>query len=110
MAICAVYEAAGFTGGQADRAAAAVFTYVLGNAAGAAATSSLTRKLSGGHATAEEQFHDAMTKAQEIAMGYPRLRARLGISAAGDYAAAPDDTFEFGLQALLYGLAQRITA
>ena len=36
----AVYEAGGFTGADADRAAAAVFTYVLGNAAGVAATAS----------------------------------------------------------------------
>ncbi|MFD9501297.1 TetR/AcrR family transcriptional regulator C-terminal domain-containing protein [Streptomyces sp. NPDC060035] len=105
----AVYEAAGFTGPQADRAAAAVFTYVLGNAAGAAATASLTRKLDGDDAGAEEQFRDAMAKAREIAMRYPRLRTRLETPAAADYAASPDRTFEFGLQALLDGLEQQAT-
>jgi AcrR family transcriptional regulator len=104
----AVYEAAGFTGAQADRAASAVFTYALGNAAGAAATASLTRKLTRDDTTAEEQFQDAMAKAQEIAMRYPRLRARLETPAAADYAAAPDDAFEFGLQALLDGLEQQV--
>ena len=37
----ALYEAAGFTGAQADRAMATVFTYVLGNALGPAAAASL---------------------------------------------------------------------
>lgn len=106
----AVYEAAGFTGAQADQAAAAVFTYVLGNAAGAAATASLTRKLTRDDTTAEEQFQDAMAKAQEIAMRYPRLRARLETPAAADYAAGPDNAFEFGLHALLDGLVQQIAA
>ncbi|WP_238441848.1 TetR/AcrR family transcriptional regulator C-terminal domain-containing protein [Streptomyces pratensis] len=91
-------------------AAAAVFTYVLGNAAGAAAASSLTRRLDESHSGAEEQLNDAMAEAREIAMRHPRLRARLGTSAASAYTAAPDDTFEFGLQALLDGLARRATA
>ena len=104
----AVYEAAGFTGTAADQAAAAVFTYVLGNAAGIAATASLTRRLTRGGAAAEEQLHAAMTNAQRIAMDYPRLRARLGTPAATDYAAASDQAFEFGLQALLDGLAQQL--
>ncbi|MEV6591706.1 TetR/AcrR family transcriptional regulator C-terminal domain-containing protein [Streptomyces acidicola] len=106
----AVYEAAGFTGAQADQAAATVFTYVLGNAAGVAATASLARKRNEDHTTAEEQFQEAMTKAREIAMCYPRLRARLETHAATEYAAAPDKTFEFGLHALLDGLEQELAA
>jgi hypothetical protein len=43
-----------------------------------------------------------MTKAREIARRYPRLRARLDSASAG-YAAAPIDTFEFGLRAQLVG-------
>ncbi|GLX00534.1 TetR/AcrR family transcriptional regulator C-terminal domain-containing protein [Microtetraspora sp. NBRC 16547] len=104
----AVYEAAGFTADQADQAAAAVFTYVLGNAAGAAATASLTRRLNQDGATAEKQLQDAMAKAQAIAMHYPRLRARLETPAATDYAASPDKTFELGLQALLDGLERQL--
>ncbi|MGH8966681.1 MAG: TetR/AcrR family transcriptional regulator [Actinomycetes bacterium] len=104
----AVYEAAGFSGAQADQAAAAVFTYVLGNAAGAAATASHARRITRDGAAAEEQFHDAMARAREIALGHPRLRARLETPAAG-YAAAPDKSFEFGLQALLDGLERQLT-
>ena len=106
----ALYETAGFAPEQADQATAAVFTYVLGNAAGTAATAALTRRLAGAAAPAQQQFEEAMTKAHEIAKGYPRLRARLASPAASDYAAAPDKTFEVGLQALLDGLEGHLTA
>ncbi|GHC35266.1 TetR/AcrR family transcriptional regulator [Streptomyces cinnamoneus] len=100
----AVYEAAGFTGAQADRAAAAVFTYVLGNAVGASARASLTRRLSRDGGDPEQLFQETLAKATAVAEQFPRLRARLG-SAAADYNAAPDNTFETGLHALLDGLA-----
>lgn len=103
----AIYESAGFTGAQADRAAAAVFTYVLGNAMGPAAAVSLARKLSHRGGNAEELLRDGMAKAGEIAAQFPRLRARLD-TAAADYGAAPDNSFEFGLQAILDGLEARL--
>ncbi len=106
--ILAIYEAAGFTGARADQAAATVFTFVLGNALGPAAAASLTRKLSRDGGNAEELMRDSMARASAIATQFPRLRARLG-TAAADYGAAPDNTFEFGLQAILDGMeAQRI--
>jgi AcrR family transcriptional regulator len=105
----ALYEAAGFTGARADQAMATVFTFVLGNALGPAAVASLTRKLRRDGGNAEALLRDSMAKAREIATQFPRLRARLG-TAAADYGAAPDNTFEFGLQAILNGLeAQLIT-
>ncbi len=105
----AIYESAGFTSAQADQAAATVFTFVLGNALGPAAAASLTRKLSRDGGNAEELMRDHMAKASEIATQFPRLRARLD-TAAADYSAAPDNTFKFGLQAILDGLeAQLIT-
>ncbi|TWD73067.1 TetR family transcriptional regulator [Kribbella amoyensis] len=102
-----LYEAAGFTSTQADQAVATVFTYVLGNASGAAATASLTRRLQN-DATAE-QFEEAMAQAQAIGLRYPYLRARLETPAGTTYAAAPERTFEFGLQALLDGLHRELT-
>jgi AcrR family transcriptional regulator len=102
----AIYEAAGFTGEQADRAATAVFTYVLGSALGPAAATSLTRKLAR-DGDAEELLREGMARAREVARGFPRLSARLDTAAAG-YAAAPDDTFELGLQAILDGLDARL--
>jgi AcrR family transcriptional regulator len=105
----AIYEAAGFSGVRADQAMATVFTFVLGNALGPAATASLTRKLGRDGGNAEELLRDHMAKAREIAAQFPRLRTRLD-TAAADYGAAPEHSFEFGLQAILDGLeAQLLT-
>jgi len=106
----AIYEAAGFTDAQADQAAAAAFTFVLGNAIGAAAAASLIKKLSRDGGNAEVLMHESMAKAREIAAQFPRLRARLDTAAAADYASAPENTFEFGLQAILDGLETRLSA
>ena len=103
----AIYEAAGFAGTDADRAAAAVFTFVLGNALGPAASASLTRKLGREGGDAEAFLRDGMAKARGVAAQFPRLRARLD-TASADYAAAPDHTFEFGLRALLDGLEAQL--
>jgi AcrR family transcriptional regulator len=105
----AIYEAAGFTHTQADQAMATVFTFVLGNALGPAAAASMARKLSRDGGNAEELMRDSMAKAREIATRFPRLRARLE-TAAADYAAAPENTFEFGLQAILDGLEAQLIA
>ncbi len=102
----AVFEAAGFTGAQADAAATSVFTFVLGNALGSAAADSFARKLRRDGGDAEELMRENMAKAREIAAQYPRLRARLETPSA-EYAGSPAETFEFGLAALLDGLAAR---
>jgi AcrR family transcriptional regulator len=104
-----IYETAGFTSAQAGQAAATVFTYVLGNALGQAATTSLTRKLSRNGGDADELMRDHAAKASEIAAQFPRLRARLATVAA-DYGAAPEGSFEFGLQAILDGLEAQLIA
>ena len=104
--ILGVYEAAGFSGEQADQAAAAVFTYVLGNALGPAAAASLTRKLSRS-GDARELMRERTAKARELAARFPRLRSRIDSAMMAD-GAAPGDSFEFGLQALLDGLEQRL--
>ncbi|MEU2931099.1 TetR/AcrR family transcriptional regulator [Streptomyces sp. NPDC007251] len=106
----AIYEKAGFAAADADRAAATVFTFVLGSALGPAAQVSLNRRLSKDGADAEKLMADAMTRATETARQFPRLRARLDTTAATEYAAAPDSTFEFGLQSLLDGFEARLAA
>ena len=101
----AIYETAGFTPAQADQAAAAVFTFVLGNAIGPAAAASIRRELSrdGG-----KKLTDAgMAEAQEVAAQFPRLRARLETAGAGS-GTAPDSSFEFGLEAILDGMEARL--
>ncbi|MFJ9483863.1 TetR/AcrR family transcriptional regulator C-terminal domain-containing protein [Streptomyces mirabilis] len=107
--LLAIYEAAGFTGTAVDQAAATVFTFVLGNTLGPAAAASLTRKLGRDGSDAEQIIRDTMTEARQIAAQFPRLRARLDTHSA-DYGAAPDNTFQFGLQAVLDGLEARLSA
>jgi hypothetical protein len=103
-----IYEAAGFAGAEADQATSAVFTYVLGNALGPAAAASFARKLArDGDAEALMRANRAENMA--IAAQFPRLHARLE-SPSVEYAAAPEDGFEFGLQALLDGLEGRLAA
>jgi hypothetical protein len=103
----AIYEAAGFTGAAADQVAAAVFTYVLGNALGSSAMASLTKRLNRKGADADRVFRDATAEATEIAMRFPRLRSRLG-SPQTDYTAAPERSFDVGLQAMLDGFEQKL--
>ena len=99
----AIYEAAGFAGVLADQAAATVFTFVLGHALGTAATVSLTRKFRREGGEADELMLAGRAKTREVAAQFPRLQARLD-TAAADYGAAPEGSFEFGLQVILDGL------
>ncbi|MFJ9343385.1 hypothetical protein ACIRP0_29445 [Streptomyces sp. NPDC101733] len=52
----------------------------------------------------------ARTEETAVRLLCPRLRARLDAAAATEYAAAPERTFELGLQALLTGLEATLTA
>jgi AcrR family transcriptional regulator len=104
----AVYEKAGFVGAEIDQATATVFMFVLGNALGMAASASVDRRLSQGGKNAQNLIQDAMTQAVEIAGQFPRLRARIDAYADTDYGAAPEKSFEFGLQAVLDGLEQQL--
>ncbi|QLY32351.1 TetR/AcrR family transcriptional regulator C-terminal domain-containing protein [Nocardia huaxiensis] len=105
-----IYEQAGFDEAEADRAVATVFMFVLGNAAGAAANVSLNRRLGRTGADPEAQLAQAMSEATEIAMQYPRLRTRIERAAGTDYNAAPESSFQFGLDTLLDGLQDRLRA
>ncbi|MEV5972595.1 TetR/AcrR family transcriptional regulator C-terminal domain-containing protein [Streptomyces sp. NPDC051921] len=105
----ALYERAGFSPADADRAAATVFVLVLGSALGAAAQVSLTRRLSRS-GDPEKELADTMAAATEVAMAFPRLRERIGGSAAAEYAAGPDSAFDFGLGSVLDGFEARLAA
>jgi AcrR family transcriptional regulator len=103
------YEKAGFAAADADRAAATVLIFVLGSALGPAAQVSLSRRLTRTGKNPQEALQDTVTKAREVAMRFPRLRERLDTTAVG-YSAAPERSFEFGLQAILDGFEVRLTA
>ncbi|HEX6682999.1 MAG TPA: TetR/AcrR family transcriptional regulator [Candidatus Limnocylindrales bacterium] len=105
----AVYEAAGFSAPQADQAAATVFTFVMGHALGPAADASLTRKLDREGTGVQDAMRDHAAKVSSLAAKFPRLASRLESSGA-EYTAAPDNSFEFGLEAILDGLESRLSA
>jgi len=105
----AVYEAAGFVGAEADQATSAVFTFVLGNALGLAATASFTRKLGRDGGDVHALMQASRAEVVELAAQFPRLRARLELPSAG-YGSAPRGSFAFGLQAVLDGLEARLAA
>ena len=105
----AVYEAAGFVGAEADQATSAVFTFVLGNALGLAATASFTRKLGRDGGDVHALMQASRAEVVELAAQFPRLRARFELPSAG-YGSAPRGSFAFGLQAVLDGLEARLAA
>ncbi|WP_232668797.1 TetR/AcrR family transcriptional regulator [Pseudonocardia sp. TRM90224] len=98
-----VYEAAGFTGQDVDRAVHAVFVFVLGHALGEASGVAWQRRLRRG---GEQQVEAAIAAAVETASRYPRLRERL-VSVDGQ---EPDQTFEWGLEAVIDGVTTRSIA
>ncbi|TDW15251.1 TetR/AcrR family transcriptional regulator [Kribbella kalugense] len=102
------YERAGFAPADADCAAGTVMLFVIGSALGAAAQVSLNRRLSRGGQDAERTMKEFMTAARSQASQFRHLRARMGTTAAAEYAAEPDNTFEFGLQSILDGFAARL--
>jgi AcrR family transcriptional regulator len=104
----AIYEKAGFVGADADRALATVFIFVLGIALGQSAAVALTRRLRREGGDAEEQLKETMAEAVEIAMRFPRLRARSEAVLDSTYGAAPDTSFEFGLQVIFDGLEAQL--
>src|SRR5262245_15345903 len=90
----AIFELAGFVGAEADQTAATVFMFVLGSALGTSAGVSLKRRLSR-DGDPEALLRDTMAEAVEVAMDFPRLRARVESVPDIDYAGAPDKSFEF---------------
>ncbi len=106
----AVFESAGFAGPDIDQAAAAVFSYVFGTTMGEVGESTMRAKLRRDGVDEEAFFTELTEHAREIAAPFPRLVARFDNPAL--YAGpeeARDQSFDFGLQAVLDGLAARLT-
>lgn len=104
----AVYERAGLTGIAADRAAATVFTYVLGGALSESATILLTRRLARDGKDPEAALGEAVEEASAIAMRFPRLRERVESASGTSYGEGPEDGFEDGLETVLDGVERRL--
>jgi hypothetical protein len=106
----AVYEAAGFTGADADNAHKTVFAFVLATALGEAAELLWRARVRRDGGNEEEQLRDTIARASELAMRFPRLRARIQALEDADPAAAGDQSFEFGLQVIFDGLQAQLAA
>jgi hypothetical protein len=102
----AVYEAAGFTGPDAEAALATVFTYVLGRALGDAADHAWRMRLRR-DGDEQERMREAMATMTGIAAQFPRLRARLAPDGTA-HDGSDEDSFAFGLETILDGLEARL--
>jgi AcrR family transcriptional regulator len=107
--ILAVYEMAGFVGGEADQAVAIVFMFVLGSAFGSAASASLRANARRHGDDGADRIREIIAQQTEIAMRFPRLRARVeSMDDSDDYYAAPEKSFELGLDAIFDGLERQL--
>ncbi|MEO6115200.1 MAG: TetR/AcrR family transcriptional regulator C-terminal domain-containing protein [Pseudolysinimonas sp.] len=102
-----LYETAGFGASEADQAAAAVFTYVLGNALGAAAAASAVRAQGRASGMDPDPTAANAERRRQALEELPLLRARAETSQAGN-GLSPAGAFEYGLTVLLDGLQRRL--
>ncbi|MET0188590.1 MAG: TetR/AcrR family transcriptional regulator [Pseudonocardia sediminis] len=93
-----VFETAGFTGPDLDRAGSALFSYVLGAAHGEGAPGD----------THPDRDAEAIARGREVAAAFPRVLARYDALAASDPQQVTDESFAFGLEVVLDGLAARL--
>lgn len=104
----AVYEKAGFSEGEADRALAVVFMFVLGNAIGESAAVTLRRRLHQEGLDADDVIQQSIDYQIKVAQDFPRLKSRIATAADKDYYSAPDQSFDLGLEVILDGLEKRL--
>ena len=103
--ILAVLEAGGFSLEEADQALNAVAAYTVGMAASEAASlNSLTRS----GLTEEEWVQGMWEPLQQVARPYPRLLTLFDRQRNPDPESTRQDTFEYGLDRVLDGLAARL--
>ncbi|TMR99735.1 TetR/AcrR family transcriptional regulator [Nonomuraea basaltis] len=105
--LLALFEAAGFSLEEADRAEHTVTAYVLGVSTTEAAWVSMVAR----SGQSEQEWAERLWPAAEQAVqGFPRLRARYAAQRDGDLSGDNDDAFEYGLQRILDGLEARLRA
>lgn len=107
--LLAIYEAAGFTGQDADQAAQLVVTFVLGTALGAAAEHAWRTRMRRSGGDEAQQLGEAIDRITQIARQFPRLRARSEAWSVDDASEDPRQAFKFGLQTIMDGLQTQLT-
>jgi len=98
----AIFEAGGFTGASVVQAATTVSIFVVGSALGPAGEAALRRSLRRLGGDADARIRDTIAKTREVAQQFRHLRAYLDARVATN--AGLQETFEFGLRAVLDGL------
>jgi AcrR family transcriptional regulator len=102
----AIFQAAGFEGTAALQASMTVLTFVVGSALGFAGKAALRRAHRRDGKDADAVLQERLAKFTEIAKEYPNLR-RL-IDERKRTGGGSDDSFEFGLEAVLDGLEAQL--
>ncbi|MFD0362469.1 TetR/AcrR family transcriptional regulator [Nocardia sp. GCM10030253] len=100
----AVYEAEGFSGAEADQAAATVLMFAIGAAQGEAAELAWRARLRRAGADEEQQLRETLAHMGEVARQFPRLRERVLSTPEVDAGPSSRSAFEFGLDTILDGL------
>ena len=101
----ALFESAGFSLEEADQAMSTVAAFVLGVSTSEAAWLSMIAR----SGQSEQEWLDRLWPAAERAVqDYPRLRARYAAQRSADSAKIDEDSFTYGLQRILDGLASRL--
>lgn len=103
----AIFEAAGFSSAMALLAATAVANFVIGNALTFSGKAVVKRELRRKGQDAAAHIQNRISKFSEIARQYPHLRHLLVNEKASG--AATDESFEFGLRAMLDGIGSQLT-
>lgn len=106
----AIYEAAGFTGQDAEQALKVVFAHVLGLALGTVSETAWRERLRRQGGDEAEQIREFAARADQIAANLPRLRARSQTWNDADLAPTPEQDLDFGLRTILDGLQARLDA
>lgn len=97
-------ELAGFTGYDLDWAGGTVFAFVIGAVWGE------TSSTAPGPANRSEVPDAVVERAREHAEGYPKLLERYDALATADPTQVREQSFSFGLRAILDGLAAQLTS
>jgi AcrR family transcriptional regulator len=105
--LLALFETAGFPLREADRAASAVSSYVLGVSVSEAAW---RNRLARRGQTAEDWIDEGMRVAEGAMEDNPRLREVVTSIESEDAQASLDEDFDYGLERMLDGLQARLDA
>jgi AcrR family transcriptional regulator len=102
----ALFEAAGFTGSDIDYAMGAVLSFVFGNANSQAAWQASLRRAGRSY---DEWKTEVLKEADQVTVDHPEMRESVERRRVLDADQLQNESFSYGLDALLDGLEKRLT-